>query len=110
MLVDAVVVIEIVRRPLIEPTRLSSIWIPRKRPGRPLVVARTLLCIPRTWIRRPVVDEVKQRIVRDPSPHRTAAGAPRIWRPRGHAEIGAAIHGVKRGKRRPDQHVAIGSG
>ena len=109
-LVDAVVIPEVVRRHLIEPDRFAGIGVAREDAGGPLVVARTLLVIPRTRVRCSVVDEIQLRVVRDPAPHRAAAVAPGVGRPRVDAEIPAAVGGVERLEARADEDLLVGPG
>ena len=54
-----------------------------------------------------MIDQIQFRIVGNPSPHSTATDFPGFRRPRGHAQILAAILGIKRLKIRADQNLVI---
>ena len=63
LLVDAVVVVQVVGRPLVEPTGLARIRVAREDAGRPSVIAGPLCRVPRAWVARAVEDEVLFRVV-----------------------------------------------
>jgi len=64
VLVDAIVIVKIVRIELIKPARRTRVGIARKDDGSPLVIARTLIRIPRTWICSAVEDQIELSIGR----------------------------------------------
>jgi hypothetical protein len=66
--------------------------------------------IPGAGIGRTVVEEVELGVVADPSPHRARRDLPGFGRPRGHAEVLAAILRVERLEAGADQHVLVGPG
>jgi hypothetical protein len=108
VLIDAVVVIQIVRIKLIEPARRARVGIASKDPRSPLVVTRTLIRIPRTWICGSVENQVELGIVGDPAPDRRAAGLPRIAIPAMRAQINSAV--VRRFECiLANQHVRVGT-
>ena len=63
LFVDAVVVVLVMWRPLIEPDGLTRVGTTSKDAARPFVVARPLFGIPRTWIRGAVINKVELRVV-----------------------------------------------
>ena len=75
VLVDGVVVPQVVRRGLEGPDHLAGVGVARDDRRAPLVVARPLAAVPRSGVRRAVIDEVELGIVREPSPDRGAAAA-----------------------------------
>src|ERR1051326_7012766 len=81
LFVDAVVVVEIVRAPLIEPDRLAGVGFAREDTARPLVVAGPHFRIPRTGIRGAVINQIELGVIRDPTPNRAAADFPHVGRP-----------------------------
>ena len=110
ILVDRIVVVEIVRAKLIKPDRLPGIGIARENPGREFVVAGPSFRIPRTRVRRPVINQVQLWIVRDPSPNTRATDLPGIRRPTLHAKILPAILGIEWLEFRSDQNIFVGPG
>ena len=62
-LVDAIPVVDVMRRELVKPFCLSGVGIAREYPGRPFVVAGPLLMIPRPRVRGAVIDEVELGII-----------------------------------------------
>ena len=95
---------------MIRPGRVSGLGLPGEDGRRPLVVPGTLVRVPRSRIRRAVVDEVEHRVVGEKTPHRAAADLPGLGRPALHSEIGAAVQGVEGMEPRADQHVLVGAG
>src|SRR5215207_6933278 len=63
LLVDAVVVVQVVRRPLVEPERLARVGVAREDARRPPVIAGSLRGVPGAGIPRAVEDEVLFRVV-----------------------------------------------
>src|SRR5207249_9308502 len=74
----------------------------------PLIVASTLILVPRSGIARAVVNQIERRIVGDPSPHRATASFPGVTRPSRHAEVCPTIVGVKRLELWADLHILVG--
>ena len=66
-LVDAVVIVLVMREGLIEPLRRAVIGISRENSSRPFIVARPLLMIPWTGIAGPIINQVEIGIVGDPT-------------------------------------------
>src|SRR5215213_4730732 len=87
LLVDAVVVVQVVRAPLVEPARLARVGVAREDARRPLVVARPLRGVPGAGVACAVEDEVLFRVVGDPAPDRPAAYLPGVGRPRRDSQI-----------------------
>ena len=87
VLVDAIVVPRIVRRHLIHPANLTRLRVLGPQRHRPLVVARTLVGVPRARVTRAVIEQVQRGIVGVPAPRRTAATLPLIALPRRDAEV-----------------------
>ena len=61
--VDAVVIIQIVRTPLICPNRFAVVWVTREYAGGPFVIAGANFRIPRTRIAGAVINKVEFRVV-----------------------------------------------
>ena len=95
---------------MIKPDRLPGVGVARENPGREFVVAGPSFRIPRTRVRRPVINQVQLWIVRDPSPNTRATDFPRIRGPTLHAEILSAILGIEWLKFRSDQNIFVGPG
>ena len=109
-LVDAVVVVEVVRGDLIGPDGLTGRGAAREDRRRPFVVTGALPRIPRAGVAGAVVEQVELGIVGDPAPRGAAAEAPRLGRPRRDAEIGSLIERVERPEAGADEHVLVGPG
>ena len=107
LLVDAVIVVEIVWVPLVEPACGAGVRIARENARRPLVVAGPEIGIPRAGIAGAMIDQVQLGIVGDPPPHGAAADLPCVRRPARDAEIRALVRRVERLEVRADQHVPI---
>src|SRR3954469_6933455 len=72
---------------LVEPLCRARIRIACKKAGRPLVVSSAVIGVPRSRIRRAVVDELEFGVVRDPTPYAAAADLPTARRPTLHAQV-----------------------
>src|SRR5204863_4121274 len=95
VLVDAAIIEEAVRVPLIRPDRFSRSGISREDGRRPLVVPGPLARVPRRRAGRAVVDEVQDRVVGDPTPDGSAADSPGLGRPARDPKILTAIGRVE---------------
>src|SRR5688572_5667163 len=87
VLVDRIVVPHVVRRHLEGPHELARVRITGEDRTRPLVVARPLLGVPRSWIAGAVVDEIELGIVGEPTPDSAGTRLPRLGGPGGDAQI-----------------------
>ena len=110
VLVDAAVVEEAMRAPLISPDRLSSPRISRKDGRRPLVVPRPLVRIPRRSAGGAVVHEIEHRVVGDPPPDCSTADLPTLRGPARDSEILTAVGCVEGMKPGSEQDVAVRAG
>ena len=81
VLVDPVVVPAVMGRLLVRPFRDPGVGIPREDRHRPLVVARTLIGIPRPGVPGAVVQKIQIGIVAVPAPGRAAASFPLVALP-----------------------------
>src|SRR6185437_16402310 len=93
VLLDLVMVPEVVRVELIGPMRGARVRVAREERGRPKVVAGTLVRVPWTGVRRPVIDEIEVWIEGEPAPHGSAADLPGVGRPGADAEV-LAFHEI----------------
>jgi hypothetical protein len=109
-LVDVVVIVEVVRRALIEPARLASIDIAGEYSSRELVVPGPLLLIPRPWIGRAIVNRFGCGVVADPTPHSAAADLPIAWWPALYPKLATLILRIRRAILRADQDVFVRPG
>src|SRR4029450_5683289 len=89
------------------PAGLAGIGIAGKDAGRPFVVARPRLMVPRARIAGAVIDEIELGIVGEPAPDIAAALAPGVRRPARHPEVLAAVAVVERLEIRADQNFRI---
>src|SRR6185437_2036137 len=87
VLVDAIIVPCIVRRHLVHPAHFTRLRILSPERHRPLVVARTLIGVPRARISGAMVEEVEGGIVGIPTPRGAAAAPPFVTLPRRNAEV-----------------------
>ena len=108
--VDAVIVVQIVRRPLVEPSGVAGFRVAGEDSGGPFVVARALVGVPGAGIGGAVKDQVLLRVVGDPAPHGAAADLPGLGRPGMDTEILALVLVVERLELVADQHVLVGAG
>src|SRR5205085_5137646 len=76
VLIDPVVVLRVVRSLLIRPRRFARIGIAREDRHRPLVLAWSLIGIPRAGVAGAVVEEIELGVVAVPAPRRAAATLP----------------------------------
>src|SRR4051812_25385254 len=108
--IDAVVVVEIVRRELIRPYRLAGVGLARENRRAPFVVAGPLLGVPRPGVAGAIVDEIELRIVGDPAPYRAAADLPRLRRPARNAQILALFGFIKGLEAGSDEDILVRAG
>src|SRR5215218_3971866 len=101
---------QVVRAALIEPHRLAGAHIAGEDAGRPFVVARPLLRVPRAGIAGAVEDQLGVGVVADPAPDARTTDLPRLRRPSLHAEVLAAVGGVVGLEARPNQDVLVWAG
>ena len=85
-----VVVPAVVRRELIAPHERAVARTARQHAVGPLVLAGPLFGVIGAGIAHAEVNQVELRVVRDPSPHRTAAAPPRVAGPGRRPKSGAA--------------------
>ena len=91
VLVDAVVVEQVVRAPLVEPACFAGVGVAGEDAGGPLVVAGTLIRVPRARVGGAVEDQIRARGRTRSSPTPCRRRSPGFGRPRRDAEVRAAI-------------------
>ena len=109
-LVDAVVVVLVVRAGLIKPDRLAVLGSTREDAASPFVRPGSLVRVPRSGIRSAVIDDIELWVVRYPTPDRAASDLPRVGGPGFHTQILAPVSGIKGLEGGADQHVLVGTG
>ena len=110
LLVDAVLVVEVVRAALVEPARLAGVGVAGEDAGGPLVVAGPLVGVPGAGIAGAVVEQVQLGVVGDPAPDRAAALLPGVRRPGRDAEVLALVAVVERLEARGRSARPVGAG
>ena len=110
ILVRSVKVVGVVRCDLISPDRLARAGPARENRGRPFVVARSRLMVPRPRVGGAVEQQIELRVVGKPHPHRAATNLPLIRWPAGRAEVCSLVLGIERPERVLDQHVGVRAG